>query len=422
MPWEEHTKMSLKETFVQRAVAPGANMSALCDEFDISRETGHKWKRRFEVEGLDGLAERSRRPRSAPLSTAEDVVMEVLRLREAYPRWGPKKIVLLMQPKLKAETPSVSTVARLLRRFGKIRSKRRRPALSLVEKSAPVRATKSNEVWTVDFKGWWRTRDGMRCEPLTVRDVYSRFILATRIVQNTTAATVKAEFIRLFRKYGIPSEIHCDNGSPFICVQARGGLTTLSAWWVSLGIRVTRSRVACPQDNGAHERMHADLRADVEAMPEANRRRQQRACDRWRREFNEVRPHEALGGKTPSKLYRAGRSTAVTPRPYTYPAHFIPRRTTSTGMFKLEEHNYRASRALVSQLIALEPIDALHCRLWFRELDLGLLNVTPPDAWLDTFVERTRLTKAAIRKRRPRSQSPRRNAATKNQHLSVVAS
>lgn len=311
--------MSLKEEFVVKAIAKGANVSSLCREYGISRQTGHKWMARYRADGPTGLQERSRRPQSSPLSTAEDVVMEVLRLREAYPRWGAKKLIVLMRKKLKANTPSVSTIARLLRHFGKIRQRRRRPVLSLVEKAVPVRATKPNEVWTVDFKGWWRTRDGMRCEPLTVRDVFSRFVLATRVVADTTSETVKGEFMKLFKRYGVPSEIHCDNGSPFICVQARGGLTTLSAWWVSLGIRVTRSRVASPQDNGAHERLHVDLRADVELMPEANRQRQQLACDRWRRVFNTVRPHEALDYKTPSDLYRVAKPRRPVVAVFSYP-------------------------------------------------------------------------------------------------------
>ncbi len=419
--------MSLKQEFVKRAVEPGANMSALCAEYGISRETGHKWKRRYESEGVDGLEERSRRPRSAPLSTAEETVLEVLRLRDVHPRWGAKKLVAVLQRKFKQATPSVSTVARLLRHFGKIRRRRRRPALSLVDTATPVRATKPNEVWTVDFKGWWRTLDGARCEPLTVRDVFSRYVLATRIVADTKADTVKAEFSRLFRKYGLPSEIHCDNGSPFICVQARGGLTRLSAWWVSLGIRVTRSRIASPQDNGAHERMHVDLRADVELMPEANRRRQQRACDRWRREFNEVRPHEALGGKVPSALYRPGKAAQLEPRPFSYPAHFLLRNTTTEGLFKLEGQVYRASASLSRQPIGLEPIDALHCRLWFRELDLGLVNVVPPKRWLVELARRRTLTlrprpKSANREDNKPRRSPTPTAATETHNLSAVAS
>ena len=413
--------MSLKREFAERATAHGANLSALCAEYGIARRTGRKWRDRFAEAGLEGLEEKSRRPRTCPLSTAEDVVAEVLRLREAHPRWGAKKLVVLLQRKLKRDVPSVSTVARLLRRLNLVRRRRRRPTLSLVEKPTPVRASTSNEVWTVDFKGWWRTRDGIRCEPLTVRDVFSRFVLAVRIVEDTSAETVKAEFVKLFRKYGLPSEIHCDNGSPFICVQARGGLTTLSAWWISLGIRVTRSRVASPQDNGAHERMHVDLRADVQALPEANRRRQQRACDRWRREFNDVRPHEALQGRTPTELYRSGGRPSLTTKPFVYPAHFIPRRTTATGMFKLEEQNYRASRALASQFIALEPIDALRCRLWFRELDLGLINVVPPTRWLDEIARRHAFTRPTL-KTANRGRKKHDIKATEIQHLSAVAS
>ena len=296
--------MSEKMEFVDRAMKRGARVSTLCREYGISRETGYTWINRFKKEGPEGLEERSRRPQGTPLATAEELVAAILALREAYPRRGPKKLVVFLQRKFGANAPSVATVARVLKRFGMVRQRSRFPrGMSTVEHAPKVRAASPNEVWTVDFKGWWRARDTERCEPLTVRDAFSRFVLAVTVMQSTSLDGVRRVFDALFKKHGVPRAIQCDNGTPFINVNARGGLTRLAAWWVSLGIRVVRSRPGCPQDNGGHERMHRDMRADVQAFPASSRVAEQRACDRWRIEFNRVRPHEALGGKTPAEVY-----------------------------------------------------------------------------------------------------------------------
>jgi len=161
--------------------------------------------------------------------------------------------------------------------------------ISVVERAPTVLAQAPNDVWTVDFKGWWRTLNGERCEPLTVRDAFSRYVLAT-VACSTKLRDVRPIFERLFARHGVPKAIQCDNGVPFVSVRSRAGLSTLSAWWVSLGIRLVRSRPGCPQDNGGHERMHADVRADVQRHPAATREQQQRQLDRWRQEFNHVRP------------------------------------------------------------------------------------------------------------------------------------
>jgi putative transposase len=171
--------MSQKIEFVERAMKPGVRMSTLCREYGVSRETGYKWLKRFKREGAEGLEERSRRPLTAPLATAEELVAAVLEFREKYPRRGPKKLFVLLEKKFGAVTPSVATIARVLKRFGLVRRRSRfGRAVSIVEKRPDVRASAPNEIWTVDFKGWWRTRDGQRCEPLTVRDAFSRFVLA----------------------------------------------------------------------------------------------------------------------------------------------------------------------------------------------------------------------------------------------------
>ena len=376
--------MGLKVEFVERAMKPGARMSVLCREYGISRETGYKWLNRFKREGPDGLEERSRRPQASPIATAEEVVLAVLELREAYPRRGPKKLFVQLQRKLGAATPSIATIARILKRFGMARRKSKfgRP-VSIVEKAPVAHASACNEFWTVDFKGWWRARDGQRCEPLTVRDAFSRYVLAVQLLRSNSVVEVQRVFDGLFRKYGVPLAIQCDNGVPFIDVRARGGLTRLSAWWVSLGIRIVRSRPGCPQDNGAHERMHRDMSADLQAFPAGSRIAEQRACDRWRQEFNHLRPHEALGGETPATLYKR---SATKPRAtkFLYPPPWTVRTVDDSGSIKIVgAAAIYVGRGLARQRLALQPVEGLRHRLWFRNLDLGTVDLPMPNRAID---------------------------------------
>jgi transposase InsO family protein len=378
--------MSQKIEFVERATKPGARMSALCREYGVSRETGYKWLNRFKREGPEGLEERSRRPQTAPLATAEELVAAVLKLRESYPRRGPKKLFVLLEKKFGAATPSVATIARVLKRFGMVRRRSRfGRAVSIVERRPDMRAAAANEIWTVDFKGWWRTRDGQRCEPLTVRDAFSRFVLAIKVLSSTAMPDVRRVFEALFQKYGVPQAIQCDNGVPFISVQARGGLTRLSAWWISLGIRVVRSRPGCPQDNGGHERMHRDMRADLQAFPASSLIAEQRDCDRWRLEFNQVRPHEALGGKTPSELYKRSERRPQRTK-FMYPPEWLVRNVTDHGVVNIAGGQIQAGRALVRERVALEPLGGSTHRLWFRELDLGKVDLPLPNIVIDAVM------------------------------------
>src|SRR5215475_7595506 len=292
MPWKEHRVMSSKIAFVDEAKKPNANIAELCRVHGISRQTGYKWLKRFRSRGYAGLEEASRRPKSTPLATGEEIVAALLTARVKRPRWGPRKLARILRREFGDATPSERTVARILERFGQVRHRRQRRGLSVVERAPQVSAQASNDVWTIDFKGWWRATDGGRCDPLTVRDAYSRFVLAIALLPRASGDEVRRVLARLFRRYGIPKAIQCDNGSPFVSTRSLAGLTKLSAWWISLGIRIVRSRPGCPQDNGGHERMHRDLRADVQLTPGASLAAEQRACDRWRQEFNHVRPHE----------------------------------------------------------------------------------------------------------------------------------
>jgi putative transposase len=389
MPWKEHRLMGLKIEFVEKATAAGAKIAPLCREYGISRETGHKWVKRYREEGYDGLEERSRRPSSAPLAMAEDMVLAVLGEREKHPRWGPKKLADVLRRRFGEATPSRATIARILKRFGMVRRRRRRATLSIVERAPTVTASAPNDIWTVDFKGWWRAGDGHRCEPLTVRDAHSRYVLCAKLIDATTVADVKKEFEALFRRYGVPKAIQCDNGVPFVCSQSRGGLSALSAWWVSLGIQIVRSRPGCPQDNGGHERMHRDMAADVEGFPKADRIAEQRALARWRQEFNHVRPHEALGGKTPAEVYAPGTRRSLRPVPWSYPPEWTSKRVAAPkGRIFVAGEHLHVGTALIGQIIALEPLHPGAVRLWFHDVDLGELSIPPSTNVIDVAADR----------------------------------
>jgi len=378
--------MSVKIEFVEKAVRPGARMSVLCRDYGISRETGYKWLNRFKREGPDGLDERSRRPKSSPLSTAEDLVLAILKLREAYPRRGPRKLRVMLERKFGKQTPSVATTARILKRSGMTRQRSRFRRLSMVEAAPTTKASACNEIWTVDFKGWWYAKDGAHCEPLTVRDAFSRYILAVKVLESPSLDAVRRVFEQLFRKYGVPNCIQCDNGTPFIHVRARGGLTRLSVWWMSLGIKVIRSRPGCPQDNGGHERMHRDLREDVQSYPADCLTAEQRACDRWKQEFNHVRPHDALGGKVPADIYARSQRRPIATK-YLYPSSWIVRNVNRHGSVGVSHESVWVSESLTGQSVGLEPVQDTHYRLWFRDLDLGTVELPVPNVVIDSAVQ-----------------------------------
>jgi hypothetical protein len=229
-----------------------------------------------------------------------------------------------------------------------------------------------NGLWTVDFKGWWRVKDGKKCEPLTVRDAFSRYVLAIELVDTPSNEAVRAVFEKLFRDYGLPKAIQSDNGPPFASTTGLHGLTRLSAWWMALGIRVVRSRVGCPQDNGGHERMHRDMAQELERFPAWTKREQQEHCWRWREEFNHHRPHEALGGATPASVYR--KSTKVFPSGtpvLTYPAFLQPRVVSSCGTVRYQCFQRHLSGALAGQTVAFEPLPDGAFQVWYADVCLG---------------------------------------------------
>ena len=368
--------MSQKLQFIEKASVPGANVSELCREHGISRQTGHKWLRRFREAGYTGLSEQSRRPQSSPLTTGEEVIVRILEWREQRSTWGVDKISKALRRELGSEAPSKNTVARVLTRLGKMRRRRPRVRIWSIDGKPRVEVHGPNDLWTIDFKGWWRAQNRERCEPLTVRDAYSRMVLAVTLVESTRAEEVRAVLTGLFERHGLPTAIQSDNGTPFVCTRGRGGLSRLPVWLLSLGIRVVRSRPGCPQDNGAHERMHRDL-AELQLSPAKTRRAQQRVCDRWMVDFNEARPHDALGGKTPAEVYRPSERRSLAPLTPSYPPDWMTRRVSSCGTISVDGDHVFVSTALNGQVVGLKKEGVMRWRARFYDLDLGTLEIAP---------------------------------------------
>jgi putative transposase len=374
MPWEAKCTMQLREEFVLRALEKETNMAELCRKYAISRKTGYKWIARFEAGGVAGLEALSHRPHR-PLQVSGDVVAAVVAVRQAHSSWGPRKIVaILKREKSVKPVPCARTVARILTRTGMVNYRPRQQRESRIAEIAPhVDVKGPNDLWTVDFKGWWRTKDHSRCEPLTVRDAASRHVLAVRIMMSTDSAAVRSVFEELFNKHGLPKVIQSDNGPPFASWRNPLGLSVLSAWWISLGIQVVRSRPAKPQDNGAHERMHADVSREVEGFAEMDLPRQQRACDRWRHEFNHHRPHEALDMKTPADVY-SNSARRYSPKSWRYSSACDLRLVASTGRIKYKSQELFLSSALAGHSVGVEAIGEEVFRVWFADLCLGWIK------------------------------------------------
>jgi putative transposase len=345
------------------------NFRALCREYGITARTGYKWRERFLRCGIAGMEEESRRPQSSPGALSEREVCEIVRLKEAHRHWGPRKIRELYL-RIHGQAASESSFKRVLERAGLTEGRRRRRAAEAGRLHSGRRGQAPNEVWTVDFKGWWYDGAGQRCEPLTVRDEHTRYVLELRAMEDARSATVRRVFERLFERYGLPQNMRSDNGAPFAAMSALFGLSRLSAWWVALGIDLERGRPGHPQDNGAHERLHRDISLEVEGVTGAHR---QAALDLWREQFNQERPHEALGMRTPAELYvRSAHKYHGTPEALQYHT-MASRKVDASGMIKWEAERYFLSTSLVGWNVGVQSVTE-GLNVWFGRLLLGQID------------------------------------------------
>jgi putative transposase len=350
------------------------SFAQLCRSFGISRKTGYKWLARYEAQGPHGLEEASRAPRAIPHRTADDVRDVLVAARREHPFWGPKKLrALVAERQPQWALPAPSTIGALLKREGLIRPRKRR--LRVPWSTQPLDPCHDpNALWCIDFKGHFALGDRRRCYPLTVTDAFSRYLLACEAMAEGKEAPVRSALERAFREFGLPERVRSDNGRPFASV-GLGGLTALSVWWIKLGITPERIEPGHPEQNGRHERMHRTLKLEATQPAAADLGAQQRAFDRWRAQFNDVRPHEALGQRPPASAYALSRrsypSTLGEP---SYGPEFQVRRVHVSGRLKRQGRWVRLGSCLGGEAVGLREVGEAQWQLYYGPVYLGVLD------------------------------------------------
>lgn len=346
--------MEEKVRFVFEYERDERTMSELCSQFGICRDTGYVWLRRYREYGLKGLSEANRASRQHPNQTAAETEQAVLALREAHMRWGPRKLKRILERDQPGRVwPASSTIGEIVKRSGLVvpRKKGRRTE----PYTQPLAyAGESNRVWCADFKGWFKACDGTRVDPLTITDAWSRYLLRAQAVEKTDTERVRAIFEAAFREHGMPEAIRTDNGAPFAS-PAIGGLSRLAVWWTRLGIEHERIQAGHPEQNGRHERMHRTLKQDVRQAEDW--RGQQRELDRFRHDFNQVRPHEALQMQTPASVYEPSLRTYPARLPEVeYPDWMEVRTVKAQGHFRWKQKDIFLTEVLWGEPVGLMPI------------------------------------------------------------------
>ncbi len=370
MPWRETSAMDERLRFVQDVHRPGWSFAEVCARYAVSRKTGYKWLARYREGGPAALGDRSHRPRRCPHATPPAVVRLILQLQRRY-TWGARKVRKLLRARVPADqVPPKTTVHRILERYGRVQPRRRsRRRFHQGPPGTPMDAP--NAVWTADYKGEFRTGNGVYCYPLTLQDGATRYLLGCRGVLHPTLEASWAVFERLFRRYGLPARLRTDNGTPFAS-NALGRLSTLAVWWVRLGIRPELIEPAHPEQNGRHERMHKTLKAATARPPQADLAAQQRAFDRFRWRYNQVRPHEALNDETPASCYTPSpRPYRTTLAPLEYPGHFERRLVSRNGGIRWNNRWVNVSHLLAELEIGFEEIDDSLWNVYFGPVWLG---------------------------------------------------
>lgn len=378
MPWKELSIMSQKKEFVLKTFEPNVNFTELCAEFGISTKTGYKWKQRFLEHGFPGLNDCSSRPKNTPAQISEDLFCEIIKIKKKKMSWGSRKIHRIYCNIHKDETNLISrsTVDRILKKAGFVDTKKRRKKVYPERIQERIIPLEPNDVWTVDFKGWWYTPYKEKCEPLTVRDEFSKFILSIKILEKGDISSVKREFELLFNKYGLPKVIRSDNGTPFASSRSIMGLTRLSVWWLSLGIKLDRIDPGSPYQNGGHERMHRDMKKELQNKIDGSLKLHQHVFDEWRNEFNTERPHEALDLKTPDEVYRkSNRAYNGTLFEIDYPSDYKCRRINDRGWFNYKGKRIFISNAFCGYYIGMKHNGPKYFDVWFSETHIGKIDL-----------------------------------------------
>lgn len=371
MPWNQTSPMDQRTQFIADYLRQTFSITELCERYEVSRKTGYKWIDRYLTLGPAGLDELSRRPRQCPRETPRHVVDAILDARRRHPHWGAKKLLTIVAKRHPDwPWPHRATIYDILNRHGLVATKKRRRPLGHPGRPN-TRIEAPNQVWCADFKGHFKTGDGIYCYPLTVTDGYSRFLLGCQSLHTTAVADAKPVFTRLFKEYGLPERIRTDNGVPF-ATASLARLSSLSAWWVRLGVLPELIEPGKPQQNGRHERMHRTLKAETTRPPAATLTAQQRRFNRFRDEFNNERPHEALDQNTPASYYK--RSLRTMPDkllPMEYPDRFEVRYVSANGGIRWNHAWINVSTCCAGDYVGLEEIDDGVWNVFYGPLKLG---------------------------------------------------
>jgi len=374
VPWKSKTPVDLRIEFMKR-VMKGESVAKLSREFGISRKTGDKFKQRFKRLGEAGLVDLSRAPKVIPHRTPPEVVKLLVDEKKRQPSWGPKKLKNVLEERLHCELPAVSTIGDILERAGLVSKRGRRH-------SVPARPTTlrdalaPNDVWCIDYKGQFRLGNRSLCYPLTLTDQRSRFILGCDAMAAISDEEARESCEEIFHRYGLPKAMRSDNGVPFAS-NGLANLTRLSAYWLQLGIELERIRPAHPEENGQHERMHRTLKFETTRPPRTNLLQQQERFDEFVEQFNNERPHEALGMKRPAQVYKPSprRLPPVLPE-LEYPQHDDALKVDRTGYISHRRRRSYVSSALAFQTVGIrEELDG-RWLVTFANLDLGHVDAT----------------------------------------------
>jgi putative transposase len=373
MGWMETCAMDERKRFVLMVEEAEEPMAAVCRRFGVSRKCGYKWLERYREEGLAGLADRSRAPLAHPYEVSRKALEQCLAVRRAHPTWGPVKVrAFLARRGPDLRWPAASTIGALFEREGlTVRRRLRRRAMPA---SAPFAACMdANAVWAIDFKGWFLTGDGTHCEPLTLSDAHSRYLLRCQVLARNDTVHVWPVLEAAFREYGLPQRLRSDNGPPFATTGA-GGLSRLAVLVIKAGVVPERIAPAKPQQNGRHERLHLTLLQDTASPPARSLREQLERFHAFQRLYNEERPHAALSNDTPAEHY------TVSPRRFDgvlrepdYAVDEKVRRVRSSGEIKWQGKRIYISTALVGEPIGLSAMQDGSWAARYGPFQLGVI-------------------------------------------------
>ncbi len=371
MPWSKSTPMDQKTQFIADYLRNTYTITELCQRYGISRKTGYKWIERYIKEGPPGLQDHRRTPKRSPNRTPQKIVDALLDLRTKHPSWGAKKLLAKVGERHPSwNLPARSTVYQLLEPYGVIQKKRRTRKVGHPGKSQRM-AHAPNDIWCADFKGHFRLGNGQYCYPLTITDQYSRFLIACQSLPSTELTGVKPVFSRVFKEFGMPKYIRTDNGTPFAS-NSLGRLSRLSVWYIQLGVLPDLIEPGKPQQNGRHERMHRTLKDEATKPPGHSLRAQQRKFNVFQEEFNQDRPHEALGMATPASVYEpSSRPMPSKTEHFEYPDHYEVRYVSTNACVRWNNTYLSISRTCIHQYVGFEHVDHELWDVWLGPIKLG---------------------------------------------------